>query len=94
MKTRIFTTLIAIVLFTFSQAQNNALSFAGGDDIVITSSDPNMNVWTVECWVLGGSTPSTTNIERVIDGGYNFCINWGHNNADFRGSSEFYNDAS
>lgn len=96
MKRTLFSLLILVAYASLSVqlfAQNNTIEFDGADDVVTTTLDPNLNTWTVECWVMGDNAPSTTTIEKVLDGGYNFAINWGHYDSDFRGAIEFYNDA-
>ncbi|NOR88555.1 MAG: T9SS type A sorting domain-containing protein [Bacteroidales bacterium] len=96
MKKKIYAILILTFLSfnIYVHAQNMGLHFDGIDDYIATTYNTDLSSWTVECWVKGDAAPSTTNIERVVHRGSNFAINWGHGNANFRGTIEFYNEVS
>ncbi|MFK5854890.1 MAG: hypothetical protein QM503_02090 [Bacteroidota bacterium] len=87
--------LIALMGITvIASAQQRGVDFDGTDDYINTNYDPSLAIWSVECWVKGEAAPSTSDIERVVDGGSNFVINWGHSNPGYRGALEFYNNST
>lgn len=83
--------LVLIVLTGALLATNNALDFDGANEQYISSNfNTDLATWTIECWVKGDAVPSSASYDGVITRGYNFQINWDHENVDFRGAVGIY----